>query len=295
MALPDFLCIGAQKAGTTWLHYNMRYHPGIWLPKRKEIHYFDKKLGVKICSDSNSFEGGDDVYLNEPKATKGRPSLFERAKKYTPDHIVWELKYRFLPMTDKWYESLFKSAKGRVTGDYTPDYSMLDDDAVKYAYNLMPQCKIIFIMRNPIERAWSHAKMDLAAHAGKSVNDIDEDAFMEHFRSPGALMRTNYVKTLMTWEKYFGSNVLPLFFDDIVNDPRTMIKKVYRFLNLDDSDLYIPDSIDKKVHVGQEMSIPYKYHKELYSIYSDQLQELSNRFDSYPTKWLKDAEEFINK
>lgn len=41
---PHFLCIGAQKAGTTWLHENLKKHPQIHLPKRKELHYFDKHI-----------------------------------------------------------------------------------------------------------------------------------------------------------------------------------------------------------------------------------------------------------
>ncbi len=39
---PDFLCIGAQRSGTTWLHHNLRQHPEIWMPPLKELHYFDE-------------------------------------------------------------------------------------------------------------------------------------------------------------------------------------------------------------------------------------------------------------
>ncbi|AHY45759.1 Hypothetical Protein RradSPS_0476 [Rubrobacter radiotolerans] len=39
---PHFIGIGAQKAGTTWLDRNLECHPGIWMPPRKEIHYFDR-------------------------------------------------------------------------------------------------------------------------------------------------------------------------------------------------------------------------------------------------------------
>ena len=45
--VPDFLCIGASRAGTTWLRVNLAHHPGIWLAPVKEIHYFDEpKLSV---------------------------------------------------------------------------------------------------------------------------------------------------------------------------------------------------------------------------------------------------------
>ena len=37
----DFMGIGAQKAATTWLAQNLRQHPDVWIPPRKELHYFD--------------------------------------------------------------------------------------------------------------------------------------------------------------------------------------------------------------------------------------------------------------
>lgn len=40
--LPDFLCLGAMRSGTTWLDNILRSHPRIWLPtRRKEVHFFD--------------------------------------------------------------------------------------------------------------------------------------------------------------------------------------------------------------------------------------------------------------
>src|SRR5947207_15861690 len=46
--VPDFLGIGAARAGTTWLHSNLRRHPQIWLPPVKELHYFDlQRRGAK--------------------------------------------------------------------------------------------------------------------------------------------------------------------------------------------------------------------------------------------------------
>ena len=44
MALPNFICIGAQKAGTTTLFDLLKDHPDIFLPEMKEVHYFDYKI-----------------------------------------------------------------------------------------------------------------------------------------------------------------------------------------------------------------------------------------------------------
>lgn len=41
-SLPDFLGIGGGRCGSTWLYDNLRKHPEVWMPPRKEIHYFDR-------------------------------------------------------------------------------------------------------------------------------------------------------------------------------------------------------------------------------------------------------------
>src|SRR5438132_13721254 len=41
-ACPDFLCVGAQKAGTSWLYRQLERHPDFWMPPVKELHYFDE-------------------------------------------------------------------------------------------------------------------------------------------------------------------------------------------------------------------------------------------------------------
>ena len=55
MGYPDFLGIGARKAGTTWLHHNLRQHPQIWMPPQRELHYFDHRppwLGKRLFGRS---------------------------------------------------------------------------------------------------------------------------------------------------------------------------------------------------------------------------------------------------
>jgi hypothetical protein len=47
-ACPDFLCVGAQKAGTSWLYHQLTLHPDFWMPPIKELHYFDTLSRVKL-------------------------------------------------------------------------------------------------------------------------------------------------------------------------------------------------------------------------------------------------------
>ena len=56
---PSFLGIGTARAGTTWLHANLRRHPEIWLPPLKELHYFDlQRPGAGVSRSPISRFGG---------------------------------------------------------------------------------------------------------------------------------------------------------------------------------------------------------------------------------------------
>jgi hypothetical protein len=59
MALPDFLCVGAQKAGTTTLYHTLKQHPDIFLSPDEEVHFFDDDAhyGQGLSWYENRFAG----------------------------------------------------------------------------------------------------------------------------------------------------------------------------------------------------------------------------------------------
>lgn len=68
LTLPDFLCIGSQKAGTTWLYENLRQHPELFLPDRKELNYFSSKhrfFGMPLKAYSDYFTGAKERIKGE--------------------------------------------------------------------------------------------------------------------------------------------------------------------------------------------------------------------------------------
>jgi len=75
---PDFLGIGAQKSGTTWLYQNLAAHPQIWMPPVKELHYLDHKpkpLPVRLVSRKN-FHRKASIHLRQKLIAplKGEPA-----------------------------------------------------------------------------------------------------------------------------------------------------------------------------------------------------------------------------
>jgi hypothetical protein len=75
--MPDFLCVGAAKGGSTTIHDVLSRHPGIFLPHQKEIHFFD--------NDENFYKGGAWYEAQFTGATPGT-----RIGEVTPAYMSYE-------------------------------------------------------------------------------------------------------------------------------------------------------------------------------------------------------------
>lgn len=178
--MPDFIGIGAQKAGTTWLYKLLREHPTIGFPAGKEIHFWNQ----------NQQRG-----LN-------------------------------------WYLSLFETETEQIQGDITPAYSILEKPKVLEIRRAFPNARIIYLVRNPIERAWSSALMALH-RAEMKPHEASDQWFKDHFYSEGSIKRGDYQACLETWLScYPESQVGVYFFEQILSEPVALIKEVCAHINI---------------------------------------------------------------
>ncbi len=125
MSLPDFLVIGAPKAGTTALHAALASHPGLYMSPVKEPKFF---LGD-----------------GPPPSRGGGPGDVQTYREH-----VWRRDD---------YEALFADAPpGSLCGESTPFY-LYDRAAQRRIRALIPHARLIVILRDPVERAhsnWTH-------------------------------------------------------------------------------------------------------------------------------------------
>ena len=78
---------------------------------------------------------------------------------FVPD--IKEVKYfssfhRWLDLG--WYLDHFAPAEGRLKGEASPSYAILPVERIRLVRRLFPDVKLIFLMREPVGRAWSHAR-----------------------------------------------------------------------------------------------------------------------------------------
>jgi len=288
----DFLGIGAQKAGTTWLWAMLRRHPGIWMPPRKELHYFDRALSYP----SPSFLAGDrplERFLgNEPHhlefRAKCRGQLRRAWRERDWPALRWALRFYFGTINDNWYLSLFAAGGRAKRGEITPAYSILNAPDVERIRRLLPQLKIIFLLRDPIERAWSQVRFDWSRGAFDSISDFA--SIKSHIDSPTQMLRSDYLRTLEVWEANFPREQIFIgFYDDITLQPARLLADVLNFLGVDLEAVPPPEHLGEKVHISREKEMPEELKSYLREKYRPALRELSERFGGHAKRWLENA------
>ena len=257
------------------------------MPKEKELHYFDEKIKNRssIMSKLRGKRAMDERWRRQIRRQVGR-----YGKKFSLRNVMWDLNYFFRPYSDEWYASLFRQGRGKLTGEATPDYSIIDRDAIAHVHEIMPEAKIIFMMRNPVERTWSQALMDF--RRGLAAEATQEKDFLRHFDSKRPRLFSDYLRTLENWGTFFAEEQIFVgFLEDIHFYPNRLLKRLYRFLGArTDIDYKV---IKRKVHSRNVETMPTRLASHLARTYHEDLRRLDERFGGYASFWLYCAERLV--
>ena len=252
---PDFLCIGAPRSGTSWLFRTLNEHPDVYLPWFKEVHFLDEAVDPK-------------------QVVKARPHF----------DLALEASWR-------WYSLVFRRGKNKHKGDITPAYMLLSRERIQQVYHRMPEARLIFIMRNPIERAWSGTRRSLWADHGVRPSDVDSlSALHDSVFAPQIVARGDYRQCIENWESvYPKEQILYLFYEDLFGAATEQVANIVQFLGL--SPYESLDFLDagKKVNAAPFEAPPEEIHKALVTQYAPQVEFLEQRFGRDLSAWLSPA------
>ena len=270
---PDFLVIGAQRAGTTWLHRVLRQHPSLWLPPVKELHYFDRLETTRTILD--------------PKERR-RVGL-----KQLLSLDPWLVSYWLRARSDEWYARLFRDAKakGLVAGEITPAYATLDETVLRRIKGLNDNIKLIFVMRDPVERAWS--AVNNAAKKGIDASTVEKS--IKRARESGAAARSAYGDTIRRLEAVFpASQVHYCFFEDLRDRPEALTSDLFSFIGVapvPPTQVQLPQAVN--VAAGSK-PIPAEFSRTMARDYLPMVGDLCRRFDGPPHRWRARYETLLN-
>ena len=240
---PDFLIIGAQKAGTTSLfNYLVKYGDNFISPIRKELYYFTE----------NDFRSINSYHANFP---------------------------------------IFKGTK--VTGEATPDYLFYHKTPkTVHAYN--PNLKIVIMLRNPTERAYSQythqnytdktkacdpLSFSDAIRKEESRYHIDENTkFYHEYKYYSYKKRGIYIEQINNWLKYFNRDqVHIIFLEELEDDFENQILLLMEFLGIKKNSRQFENKVYNQGPKSKINSSDKQYLDDFFKPYNKDLFELLNR------------------
>ncbi len=204
-SLPNFLIVGAAKSGTTSLFNYLNQHPDIFIPSRKECRFFSDM-------PRNFIGGGSAEYQNDTvQSIEGYKELFQNGKQ--------------------------AKAKGDISNDYLYYYNKSIKNIKKY---LGSNVKIIIILRNPIDRAYSnylhHVREGWEELSFEEALAKEEERKRNNYAWPFYYKEVGmYCKQVKAYLDAF-SNVRIYLFEELFNMPR-LLSSLFDFIGVADLDI----------------------------------------------------------
>lgn len=164
------------------------------------------KCATTTLHDQLALQPG--VFVSEPK----EPNFFS-------DEAVWELGFG-------WYRGLFADAgEGDLCGESSTHYTKLPTHphAAERLFEHVPHAKLVYVMRDPIDRLVSHY---IHAWSRREIDVPIDEAVRKH---PELIDYSRYAMQLGPWIERFGMDrVLPVFFERLTRDPQGEFERVCR-------------------------------------------------------------------
>jgi hypothetical protein len=148
-----------------------------------------------------------------------------------------------------WYKRFFEKAnKNDIVGEKTPTY-MYYKDIPNKIFEINPKMKIIFLLRDPIERAyshyWHHRK---AGRLQKSFEELIKNEEENHYIKE-CIEYSKYLEPIKNFKKIFpGEQILVLKSNELKNNREKILKQVHKFLGIRE---VIPKNIEQEYNVGK--------------------------------------------
>ncbi len=214
MTMPNFLIIGAAKAGTTALYRYLNEHPQIYMSPKKEPQFF------ALEGEKADFQGpGDGIKYTYITEFEAYCELF--------DNVVNEL----------------------AIGEASPWY-LYEPKAPERIQHYIPNAKLIAILRDPVERAYSNF-LNSVREDLEPLNDFVQamEAESERINSNWSprwfyKQRGFYYIQLKRYFDQFDRNQLKVYlYEDLQSDPIGLMQDIFQFLGVDET--FVPDTSQK--------------------------------------------------
>lgn len=248
--IPDIVCIGAQKAGTTWLHTMLTTRPDVRRGPLKEYHYFSYRFAREPWMKG--------AVLNQLNAE------IKKIEALGPDIPTWRqdrlsiLRALSNPervFTAEWYQLAMSAPQNITKCDFSPSYELMPEEGISRLYAELGNVPIIFLIRDPLSREISSLKMRLTrrcAAAGLSPDHADDQMWINTAKQ--STLRGAYSISIPRWERNVPTRLMGYFgFGRIKNQPDQLLADIEKHTGLSPHSYAKPD---RQVFPGPDIKVP---------------------------------------
>ncbi len=196
-----------------------------------------------------------------------------------------------------WYADHFRPAGERIAGEASPSYAILPVEQIQAIRRLLPDLKLIFLMRDPIARAWSHAKHShryREANFKESTteyNDVTDAQWEVNFFHDWTLTSGDYLGQLKRWCSVFPHEQIYVgFYESIGTRPIELLRQVFAFLGVEPDVDLAGFPISERILQGPKGELTPRLeaalHRLLYSRTIETVGYIQDRFNLVPpSEW----------
>jgi len=185
-----------------------------------------------------------------------------------------------------------------IAGEITPSYAALPSSVVQEIHACNPQLRLIYLIRNPIDRAWSSALMALQ-RAQMTIDEASDAWFSDHFHSAASLKRGDYQACLQTWRTIFPNEqllilrfeqeqLLILRFEQIITEPELLLNRCFQHLGVApvDPEQLRQQGCHEPVFTGPGHRLRSTLKPVLWALYQERIRQLAQYLGMDLSAWL---------
>ena len=281
-----FIGAGAMKAGTTWLYSVLDKHPQIFFSLEKEIHYFyARHVRADVLSEQARLANAQNKYLRFDPAHARADAVKNRLR--------WAANYLDGPVDDHWYRGLFAFRRGQAwCADFSNLYALLPARAWTDIANRVGALRVLYTMRDPVERLWSHMKFHLAITGqAEALDRWRPDDVARFIRQPFIWDNAEYGAAIRRMRAGLPEGALLLaFHEEIHDDEPASLRRIESHLEIPHFDY--PDALlYQRVNSTPKLPIPDWFRELLAADVARIGEELADAGLTLPDAWGNPADD----
>lgn len=281
-------CVGATKAGTSWLYRTLADRPDVALSAVKETHYWDTFAPKDRAKQIAAFERQLGTF------EAARHEAEERGQGWKVSNMARRIgdMTRLLHMLRDGSTAAYLSyisapavAETRLVGDICPAYGLLPAHSFAEMVTAAPQARFLYLMREPVSRLWSAVRMqaDRQLQPGQTVEQKAHN-ILKRVLNQGAethlTARGDYQGTVQRLRQAVPDAQLKLMYmEELVTDAG--YAELCRWLSLPEA----PAPVSEKVHAGQVITIRPELATQAARLLAPQYAFAEDELGPLPAAW----------